>query len=315
MNRIINFLFGKPEMRVTLSATVLLDNCANCGAPLSGPYCSHCGQKKEGKSDFKVSHFLGETFHAFTHFDSKFFATIKNLFTRPGFLTLEYVTGHRKKYMNPIQLFLVCNIIYFLFSNADTFTTSLEHVTEGPFRKTLNEMVDAKIKKEGVSYQDYETQFSEREKGEAKTLIILMIPIFALLISLSFLGQKRYFVEHLVFTLHFYSFMLIFMVFGMKIIGIIIALFLLLAHVVRLLSHDEVLAAIQFINTDAGGTIISAVFYFIYLFIAIKRVYAQSNVESSLKAFVFIFFIYFTVKTYRNILFFSTFYGLRLSLH
>ena len=315
MNRIVKFFFGKPASRVSLSQTVLLDNCANCGAPLTGPYCSRCGQKKEGKSDFKVSHFLGETFHAFTHFDSKFFETVRNLFRKPGFLTLEYIQGHRKKYMNPIQLFFICNIIYFLFSTSDTFTSSLQHITEGPFRKNLDEMVDAKVKAQGINYQDYEIKFNERSKGEAKTLIILMIPIFAFMISLFFLGQKRYFVEHLVFSLHFFSFLLIFMVFGLQIILILIGLLMLLARVTRLISHDEAVAVIQFFNVDAGITALSAVFYFIYLFIAIKRVYAQSNVESSFKAFVFLFLIYATVKMYRNILFFSTFYGLRLSLH
>ena len=315
MNRIVNFFFGKPASRVTLSQTVLLDNCANCGAPLSGPYCSNCGQKKEGKSDFKISQFLGETFHAFTHFDSKFFATVKNLFRRPGFLTLEYIQGHRKKYMGPMQLFLVCNIFYFLFASFDTFTTPLKDVEEGPLRAKMMQMVDAKIKEEGIDYKEYESKYNEREKGEARTLIVLMIPIFAFLISLLFLGQKRYFVEHLVFTLHFYSFMLLFMVFGIQLIVLIIALLLSLARIFKLISHSDAVGILQFFNTDLGVTIFSSLCYFSYLFIAVKRVYAQSNVESFFKGFASVFLIYVTVLSYRYILFFSTFYGLRLSLH
>jgi len=315
MNRVVNFFFGKPESRVSLSQTVLLDNCANCGASLTGPYCSKCGQKKEGKSDFKVSHFLGETFHAFTHFDSKFFATIKNLFRRPGFLTLEYIQGHRKKYMNPIQLFLVCNIFYFLFATFDTFTTPLQYLKEGLFRNKISEMVDAKVKEEGISYKDYELKFNERSKGEAKTLIILMIPIYAFFISLLFMGQRRYFVEHLVFSLHFYSFMLIFMIFGFQIIYILITLIMLLARVTKLVSHEEAVAVLQFFNVDEGITILSGIFYFAYLFVAMKRVYAQSNFESFFKALISVYLIYFTITIYRSLLFFSTFYGLRLSLH
>ena len=315
MNRFIQFLFGKPPLTITLAKTETLHNCPNCGTVLTDSYCSHCGQKKVDKEDFKVSHFLGETFHAFTHFDSKFFASIKNLFQKPGFLTLEYISGHRKKYMNPVQLFFVANIIYFLLATSDTFTTPLQYITEGPFMKTLNEMVDAKVKKEGLSYKEYETRFNERSKGEAKTLIILMIPIYAFFISLLFSGQKRYFVEHLVFSLHFYSFMLIFMVFGFQILFLLISLIMLLAKISELVTHDEAVAVIQFYNTDFGITIMVGTFYFLYLFAAIKRVYAQSNAESFFKSITAVFLIYIVVKTYRNILFFTTFYGLKLSLH
>jgi len=278
MNRFFKFLFGKPPLTITLAGTETLHSCANCGTRLTDSYCSHCGQKKVDKEDFKVSHFLGETFHAFTHFDSKFFATIRNLFRKPGFLTLEYISGHRKKYMNPIQLFFVTNIIFFLLSGSDTFTTPLQYVTQGPFKKTLDEMVDAKVKKEGVSYQEYETKFNERSKGEAKTLIILMIPIYAFLISLLFLGQKRYFVEHLVFSLHFYSFMLLFMVFGFQILFILLYLIMLLTKISGLVSRDEANAVLQYFNTDYGSTAMSGIIYFLYLFIAIKKVYAQSNI-------------------------------------
>src|SRR6185437_8152287 len=177
MKKVIKFLFGKPNSRVTLSQTAQLENCANCETPLTGPFCYNCGQKKESRHDFSISHFLGETFHAFTHFNSKFFATIKNLFRRPGFLTLEYILGHRKKYMNPIQLFLVSNVIFFLLSTFNTFTTPLNYIMEGPLSGTMNRMVNDRISREAISYKDYEAKFNEREKGEAKTLVVLMIPI------------------------------------------------------------------------------------------------------------------------------------------
>jgi hypothetical protein len=129
------------------------------------------------------------------------------------------------------------------------------------------------------------------------------------------MGQRRYFVEHLVFSLHFYSFMLIFMIFGFQIIYILIALMMVLARLTKLVSHDEAVAVLQFFNVDEGITILSGIFYFAYLFVAMKRVYAQSNFESFFKALVSVYLIYFTITIYRSLLFFSTFYGLRLSLH
>ncbi len=57
---------------------------------------------------------IGESFLDYFHFDSKFFKTIFPLIFKPGKLTLEYMKGKRKTYVEPFRLFLVISIIYFL---------------------------------------------------------------------------------------------------------------------------------------------------------------------------------------------------------
>ena len=57
---------------------------------------------------------IGESFLDYFHFDSKFFKTIFSLIFKPGKLTLEYMKGKRKTYVEPFRLFLVISIIYFL---------------------------------------------------------------------------------------------------------------------------------------------------------------------------------------------------------
>ena len=89
--------------------------CANCGAALSGPFCSQCGQRAH------LHRTLGAVFHEFlhgiTHFDGKAWTTLPMLVFRPGKLTRDYIMGHRTRYIGPVPLFLlVVFLMFFVFS-------------------------------------------------------------------------------------------------------------------------------------------------------------------------------------------------------
>jgi hypothetical protein len=90
--------------------------CLNCGTHLwpNDLYCPKCGQKRLEHEDMSFSRMIGESFLDYFHFDSKFFKTIIPLIFKPGRLTLEYMIGKRKTYVEPFRLFLVISIIYFL---------------------------------------------------------------------------------------------------------------------------------------------------------------------------------------------------------
>jgi Protein of unknown function (DUF3667) len=88
-------------------------NCLNCGAIVPERYCSHCGQENtEPKESFK--HLIGHFFADFTHYDSQFFITIKDLIFKPGFLTKEYNAGRRYSYLNPIRMYIFISAVFFL---------------------------------------------------------------------------------------------------------------------------------------------------------------------------------------------------------
>ena len=87
--------------------------CLNCGAIVHERFCTRCGQENiETKESF--GHVLRHFFEDFTHYDSKFFTTIKELLIRPGFLTAEYLSGRRQSYLHPIRMYLFISFIYFL---------------------------------------------------------------------------------------------------------------------------------------------------------------------------------------------------------
>lgn len=88
-------------------------DCLNCGTLVHGRFCHVCGQEnKVPKESFwhLLQHFLGDV----THFDGKFFHSIKFLFARPGFLPREYMAGRRASYLDPVRMYLFTSAFFFL---------------------------------------------------------------------------------------------------------------------------------------------------------------------------------------------------------
>ena len=78
-------------------------HCENCGAPLQGHWCAHCGQPA---IDYRRSfrHVIADLLDEFLNWDSKFFATIALLIFKPWRLTNEFLAGKRVRYANPLRL-------------------------------------------------------------------------------------------------------------------------------------------------------------------------------------------------------------------
>jgi hypothetical protein len=86
-------------------------NCANCQAPLTGPFCHACGQRAHVHRS--LLH-LGEEFlHGLLHFDAKAWRTLPLLVAKPGKLTREYIDGKRTRFVSPLALFLF--MVFFMF--------------------------------------------------------------------------------------------------------------------------------------------------------------------------------------------------------
>lgn len=81
--------------------------CKNCGAPLTGRFCSNCGQKSD-IHDFSFKHIIHEIIHAFTHADKNFFLLAKKMLFNPAKVAHEYlIEGKRQRYYNPFAFFLI----------------------------------------------------------------------------------------------------------------------------------------------------------------------------------------------------------------
>ncbi len=71
---------------------------------LYGRYCHQCGQKNLEPKE-TVGHLVLHFFNDVTHFDGKFFSTVKYLLRKPSFLSAEYTVGRRARLKQSIVQF------------------------------------------------------------------------------------------------------------------------------------------------------------------------------------------------------------------
>ncbi len=98
---------------------------------MQGRFCHICGQENiEIKESFwhLVSHFM----YDITHFDGKFFSTLKYLLFRPGFLSHEYLRGRRADYLHPIRMYVFTSAFFFLVFFSLQKDTDVVKVNETP---------------------------------------------------------------------------------------------------------------------------------------------------------------------------------------
>ena len=88
-------------------------NCLNCNAEVQGRYCHVCGQENIEPKE-SAWHLVAHFFNDITHFDGKFFSTLRYLITRPGFVSKEYMIGRRASYLNPVRMYVFTSAIFFL---------------------------------------------------------------------------------------------------------------------------------------------------------------------------------------------------------
>lgn len=87
--------------------------CLNCGTPTPERFCPACGQENIEPRQ-TVGHLISHFFSDITHFDGKFFMTVKDLFLKPGFLSREYMKGRRVSYLDPIRMYVFTSAFFFI---------------------------------------------------------------------------------------------------------------------------------------------------------------------------------------------------------
>ena len=88
-------------------------SCLNCGSFVENRFCPKCGQENiESRQSFHhlFTHFASDLLH----YDSSFWKTLKSLFFSPGKLSIEYMNGKRKSFLNPFSLYIFISFITFL---------------------------------------------------------------------------------------------------------------------------------------------------------------------------------------------------------
>jgi hypothetical protein len=184
-------------------------HCQNCGGKLSGPYCSACGQHDV---DYHRSfwHFVEDSIEGFFHLDGKFLRSVRYLFTRPGFLTTEFMAGRRTRYSNPLRFYIFASFVFFAVDALEQ-PKPKTRVTPGIQAQEVNApdagsrwgWLDGKIKAAHDANGNLDGREIGREFGHLMpTVLFLCMPLLAALLKVAYLRGGRFYVEHLIFALH-----------------------------------------------------------------------------------------------------------------
>jgi hypothetical protein len=99
-----------------------MSNCTNCNEPISGKYCSNCGQPTAIKRI--NTHYIIHEIEHILHLEKGILYTIKALLTDPGKNIRQFITENRSKLTKPVIFIIVTSLCY-------TFVIHFFHIKEG----------------------------------------------------------------------------------------------------------------------------------------------------------------------------------------
>jgi hypothetical protein len=206
--------------------------CANCGASLTGRYCSECGQRHHEQPIHHFGHFVREATEDLTHADSRLWQTLIALLIRPGFLTREFLDGRRARYLPPVRLYLVLSVLFFLIVTVMPQAATIQQpvVTQKGSQVYLTPFgvgtVDAARAKQICAQFSYTGPMAQRfnancvralsgSRGDLKNdflhnagrALFLLLPLLALVMKAIYRRPPRHYVEHLLFFVHNHAFL------------------------------------------------------------------------------------------------------------
>jgi hypothetical protein len=300
--------------------------CPNCRYPDPGEFCPQCGQE-QAERRVTLREMTREFFDEQFGVNQRLPRTIKLLLFKPGLLTNEYFDGRIRRFTAPVRLYLLASVLFFaLFAFSQSSPIKIERTAaevereiaadtalqrklrtskrEGGFvgirvnpADTTNWLESAEVnlifppltRAAEQRLREY-AKFGEIEGSrriirgavaQMPKVVFLLLPIYAFLLWLFFRRQRRFYVEHFILSMHLHSF------------GFLALLPLPL--------FDMPFWAPWVASV---GDVVSAVimlWIFIYIFIALRRVYRQGRIMTGIKYF-FLSLLYLVIFTFGVIL-------------
>lgn len=153
-------------------------NCKNCDTTLMDDfnYCSSCGAKTI-RNRLTIKTLLNDFGEQYLNLDNKFLKTFFALFTKSEIVIGGYINGTRKKYVNAISYFTI----------AITFSGLYLFVLNRFFPDTMampNYMPE--------SQKEFQNNTMSIVQEYQSIIAMLLIPVYALMSKLVFIGLKKY---------------------------------------------------------------------------------------------------------------------------
>lgn len=246
--------------------------CADCGAPVSGNYCPHCGQETHIETP-TVRQFVHELMDQYVAVEGKLGRTLRVLLLRPGQLTQDYLEGRRQRYVRPLKLYLSVSVVFFGLlgllpglMHAPALHGPVVEFDDGKAADAAPAATEPRPSPDtgAAAERQFESGLErrarnfgrlppERQKQEllgkllddAPYAMFLLLPYSALLLRWLFRGNRLLYGAHLLFSLHLHCF-------GFIALALFLALHLLPAWVLFAAFGGYVFVALR--RVYGGGT-------------------------------------------------------------
>ncbi|MBD0255355.1 MAG: DUF3667 domain-containing protein [Cytophagales bacterium] len=244
--------------------------CSNCGEILQPrfAYCPVCGQPT-GRPIVPFVSLAKDFVEDYFSFDSKIFRSLYPLLLRPGFLTVEFLRGRRARYIPPLRMYLTISLLAFLLlavnkPSLTRYHTGAGEITAEELAELQRELAVAPGTPDRVEVEDVlaEAFWDNFFNSLLPKLFFVMVPLAAVILFALYRKTSRYYMEHLIFSLHFHSFV-----------------FVLLSG--YLLVSSYLLSGKVLVNRVLLTTLLAAVLA--YLLAALRRVHRQPGGKTLLK--------------------------------
>ena len=173
-----------------------LKNCKSCEAPLSGLFCSNCGQKVI-EERYTLKKIFGDLIANIFNLEKGFFFTFKKLFTVPEEVIDGYLNGQTKKYYNPIRFFLIwISLQVLIMVSFNIWESQFDKVGEVYEKIGLikTEADKLRMKKISAYTQNFLT-----------VIPLFLVPFFSFMGYKLFSRKKLYFAEHCIINTYVVS--------------------------------------------------------------------------------------------------------------
>lgn len=246
-----------------------------------------------------MTEFVGEIFDL----DSKAWRSLRPLMLQPGRITNEYLAGRRASYVSPLRLYLTASVLFFILAaltgktpplplgDADERRPVIETAQQADGANALIAVsgscdeitldIDADWARTWQVHLIESCKRVTADSGKSlerasfdniPVMMVIFIPVLALVMKLLYPLSKRFYVEHLVFFLHYHAF-------GFVVLMLMIGIY----ESGAMIGWSKM--AWRVVSIAGSGCMA------LYLLVAMRRVYLQGWLATAAK-FVLLFMTY-----------------------
>jgi uncharacterized protein DUF3667 len=149
--------------------------CQNCSHKYKGNFCPDCGQESHTHR-INAGYFLHDIPHSVFHVDKGLLYTLRSLFTNPGKMLAEYMTGKRVRHFRPFAYVIIMSTIC---------TLLIKWIEKATLNLSLKHNADSVIPGSESFFAKY-----------ISVLIFLLIPVLSLVTWLFYRKNRYNYWEH-----------------------------------------------------------------------------------------------------------------------